>query len=186
MKRRDFLQSCATSLAIAATANGASVEKSPEVSTEDMPSIDGLSNSAVEHFLPGKRSCSESLLLAGCESLHIKSDLVPDIALGLAGGVGLQGDTCGILTGAALVLSLAISAKEDDYAKKKERIAQAAGRVYREFKREFGATDCRTLCGLDLTTEKGRRELAEGVKARRCAKLVAAGAKLLTRELEGL
>ena len=122
--------------------------------------------------------------MAGCEALGIKSGLVPDIALGLAGGVGGQGDTCGVLTAAAMVLSLAIARKETEYPKKKMRIVQAVGRVHSEFKKQFGCTDCRTLCGLDLTTEEGRKKLAEGVRVQKCAKFVEAGAKLVARELD--
>ena len=82
-----------------------------------------------------------------------------------------------------MVLSLAMARNETEYPKKKMLAAQAAGRVHSEFKKQFGCTDCRTLCGLDLTTEEGRKKLAEGVKVQKCAKFVEAGAKLLAREL---
>jgi C_GCAxxG_C_C family probable redox protein len=153
--------------------------------TDAAPQIDAerITKSALNRFLSEKRTCCESILMAGCETLAVKSDLVPDIALGLAGGVGLQGDTCGVLTGSALVLSLAIAKKETDYPKKM-RTLQAVGRVHSEFKKQFGCTDCRSLCGLDLTTAEGNRRLAEGVKVQKCAKFVEAGASLLARELQ--
>jgi hypothetical protein len=50
--------------------------------------------------------------------------------------------------------------------------------------KQFGSADCRSLCGLDLTTAEGRKGLAEGVKAQKCAKFVEAGARLLARELQ--
>jgi C_GCAxxG_C_C family probable redox protein len=149
-------------------------------------SADQLAKIASEHFLVGKRACSESILMAGCEALGIRSELIPDIALGLAGGLGHQGDTCGVLTGAAMVLSLAIARKENDYARKKMRILQAAGHVHSEFKKQFECTHCRDLCGLDLTTEEGRKKLMEGVRAQKCAQFVEVGARMLARELEAL
>jgi len=183
MKRRQFLESCAASLA-ASSLGAASAAQAAEASAGKLISADRLARIAGGHFLAGKRTCGESILMAGCESLGIKSELIPDIALGLAGGVGLQGDTCGVLTSAAMVLSLAIARKETEYPAKMKRTVQAAGRVHSEFKKQFGCTDCRTLCGLDLTTEEGRKKLAEGVKAGKCAEFVEAGAKLLARELE--
>ena len=184
MKRRQFLETSAASLAAAASLGAAPAAQGTEASAGKPISADHLARTAGEHFLTSNRACSESILMAGCEALEIKNELVPDIALGLAGGIGLQGDACGVLTSAAMVLSLAIARKETEYPKKKMRIAHAAGRIHSEFKRQFGCTDCRTLCGLDLTTEEGRKKLVEGVRLQKCAKFVEAGAKLLARELE--
>jgi len=142
-----------------------------------------LSAAAFEYFIPGKLTCSESILWAGCDCLGIKSELVPDIALGLAGGIGLQGKTCGVLTGSALVLSLAVGAQETDYKKKKMGTLQAVGRMRQAFAQKFSHTDCRSLCGLDLTTPAGRKELMEHVKADTCAAYVEAGAELLAQAL---
>jgi len=165
------------SWAAACAVSGAEAEARSQIDAEK------LAKSALNHFLPEKRTCCESILMAGCEALAIKSDLIPDIALGLAGGVGLQGDICGVLSAAAMVLSLAVAAKETDYTKKKARTLQAVGRLHREFKRQCACTDCRSLCGLDLTTAEGMRKLAEGVKTRKCAKFVEVGARLLAQEL---
>jgi len=147
---------------------------------------DKFSKTAYQHFIPSKRTCSESILMAGCEVLGLKSELVPDIALGLAGGVGLQGEICGVLTGCSLVLSLAMAQTEKDYARKKMQTLAAVGQVHSAFKKQFGKTDCRSLCGLDLTTPEGRKKLEEGVKEQTCAKYVEAGSALLAKELQNL
>jgi C_GCAxxG_C_C family probable redox protein len=145
---------------------------------------DNFSARAYEHFIPGKRTCSEAILMAGCEALGIESDLVPDIALGLGGGVGAQGHICGVLTGSAMVLSLAVSAKESDYRQKQMQTFQSVGRVCGAFEKRFGAVDCRTLSGLDLTTPEGRKQLTAKVKAETCANYVKAGAEILAAELQ--
>jgi len=187
MKRREFLSGCVCGLGLAAGSLAApeasrAADKTPGRKIDP----DDLANRAYEHFIPGKRTCCESVLMAGCEALGIKSNLIPDIALGLGGGVGLQGDTCGVLTSAALVLSLAVAAKENEYAKKKMLSFQATGRLYREFRKRFGHTDCRSLCGLDLTTPEGRKKLKGGVKADKCANFVRASAELLAKELAAI
>jgi len=182
MKRREFLETCAAGVA-AASASVVAATQAAEAAAAKPISADQLAKAASEHFLVGNRACSESIVMAGCEAIGIKSELIPDIALGLAGGVGGQGHICGVLTGAAMVLSVAIARKETEYPKKKMRIFQAIDRVHSEFTTQFGRPGCRRLCGLDLTTEEGRKKLAESVKAEKCARFVEAGARLLAREL---
>ena len=143
-----------------------------------------VAEAAQRHFLAGKRTCAEAILMAGCEALGVKSPLVPAISLGLAGGVGLQGETCAVLTSSALVVSLAVAEKEAEYPKRKMRTFQAVGRIHRAFKKQFGRTDCRHLSGLDLTTAEGRAKLKAKVKAETCTKYVQAGARLLGEELQ--
>jgi hypothetical protein len=63
---------------------------------------------------------------------------------------------------------------------------QAVGRIHSAFKKHFGKTDCRSLCGLDLTTPEGRKKLEEGVKEHTCAKYVEVGSALLAKELQNL
>jgi C_GCAxxG_C_C family probable redox protein len=185
MKRREFLDTCAVGLTVGAGATGES--KTARAAAQRDADWAKLKEAARQHFLEGKRSCSESILLAGCHALGIESKLIPDIALGLAGGIGLQGDTCGALTGSALVISLAVAEKEtQDPAKKKARTLQAAGRVHRQFKQRFGDARCRALCGLDLTTPEGMKELMKGVKEQKCAQFVEAAAELVASELESL
>jgi len=185
MKRREFLSSCVTGVTISAASL-------PLLSTTRANTKEGNRNidpdklfqTAYQQFIPGKLTCCESILMAGCEALELKSDLVPDIALGLAGGIGLQGKTCGVITGCAMVLSLAIAQKEKEYPKKKMATLQAVGRIYSAFKEQVGSTECRTLCGLDLTTPEGRKMLQESVKEQTCTKFVKIGSELLAKELE--
>ena len=185
MNRRDFLSTYGIGAVLTGSLTAGSAARGAALGTRKQQSIDPekFQETAYRHFIPGKLTCGESILLAGCEGLGIESPLIPGIGLGLGGGVGFQGQTCGILTGSAMVLSLAIAPKESDYAKRMMRTLQAAGRVCNAFKQQFGATDCRTLCGLDLTTPEGRQKLKGGIKAQRCAELVRAGARLLANEL---
>jgi len=185
MERREFLRTCVTGVTVSA----ASLPLLPVAHAgikEGKRNIDPikLSETAYQQFIPGKLTCCESILMAGCETLDVKSDLIPDIALGLAGGIGLQGKTCGVITGCAMVLSLAIAQKEKEYPKKKMATLQAVGRIYNAFKERLGSTECRILCGLDLTTPEGRKMLQESVKEQTCTKFVKIGSELLAKELE--
>jgi C_GCAxxG_C_C family probable redox protein len=186
MKRREFIGNfLAGAAASASLVQVQSIHASEETAKINIDP-DKFAETAYQHFIQGKRTCSESILMAGCETLALKSKLVPDIAFGLAGGVGLQGEICGVLTGCSLVLSLAMAKIEKDYAKKKIQTLHAVGRVHNAFKKQFSKTDCRSLCGLDLTTPEGRKKLEEGVKEQTCAKYVQAGSALLAKELQTL
>ena len=186
MERRQLLSTCGLGMALGSSAWGQVRTEEAETRREctiSKVSSKQLSTATFEYFIPRKLTCSESILWAGCDCLGVKSDLVPDIALGLAGGIGLQGETCGVLTGSAMVLSLAMAAKEKDYKKKKMGTLQAVGRMRTAFVQKFNHADCRSLCGLDLTRLEGRKELMGHVKADTCAKYVKAGAELLAQEL---
>jgi C_GCAxxG_C_C family probable redox protein len=185
VKRRRFLKNCTVGVsAVIGSCAGACMTSEGKTNPATTIDSDRLQQSALDHFLKYDRTCCESILMAGCEALGVQNDLVPDIALGLAGGVGLQGDTCGVLTSSAMVLSVAVGSTETDYSRKKKRTLQAVGQVSSAFKKRFGCTDCRTLSGLDLTTAEDRKRLVEEVKAQKCAKFVSAAAELLARQLQ--
>jgi C_GCAxxG_C_C family probable redox protein len=185
MKRREFLRTCTAGLIAGGGSLPVVAMAGAEPAKRDIDP-DKFCKTAHKYFIPGKLTCCESILMAGCEALGIQSDLVPDIALGLAGGIGLQGETCGVLSGCALVLSLAVAEREKEYPKKKMRTLQAVGRVHKAFKERLGRTDCRSLSGLDLTTPEGRKKLEGGVKEQVCDKYVRAGSELLAKELQAL
>ena len=185
MKRREFLIAGVAGLAGVSSLSKSTVvanEKAPEGAVVNIDP-DKLARAAVHQFLPGKRTCGESVLMAGCQTLGIQGDLIPDIALGLAGGIGLSGKTCGTITASAMVLGLAVAAEENDSQKKFQRTMAAVGGLCEQFEREFKTTECRQLCGLDLTTLEGRKALKEGVKANTCAKYVEACARMLAKSI---
>jgi len=178
MRRRDFLRAGIGGRPFAGTPapdDGAAAVAGAEP--------EALAASAVRHFISEGRTCGESLLLAGCQALALESELVPDIALGVAGGVGLRGKTCGAVTGAAIMLGVVVGRREDDYLKKLTRTMAAAGALCQEFESTFGSTECRKLCGLDLTTPEGIAALEAGVKAKVCRRFVEAAARLLARHM---
>ncbi len=188
MKRREFVKGCSAGLAAVGGSlalGGVAHAQQGERQTARLPAIDAdkMAKAAYEHFVPGGLTCCEAMVLVGCDALGVESELIPDITVGLAGGIGFQGQTCGCITGAAMVLSLAVAARESEYLRKRQRTVQATGRLYKKFEETFGTTQCRALCGLDLTTPEGVKALMAGVKAKRCGPLLPATARMLAEEL---
>lgn len=188
MNRRDFLKVGIGGLAAAAALGRAPgvLHAAEQAQGAAVTDADALADRAVFHFMEGNRTCSEALLLAGAEALGVRSPLVPDIALGMAGGMGLLGKTCGAVTASIMVLSLAAGRKEKDEKKKRMLAFNTAASLQKRFAEKFKTTDCRKLCGLDLTTPKGRKALQERVRAETCRPIIAACAKMLAEELNGL
>ncbi len=149
---------------------------------------DALARRAHELFISARLTCSEAILQAGCEGLGIEDPLVPAIALGLGGGVGQQGATCGILTGAALCISAAVAsgAPKAAYKERKQQVMAATAHVLRAFQADFRHTECRPICGLDLTRPGENEKAKETVRLRVCAPRLESCARVLAGVLNDL
>ena len=181
MERRGFItNSIKVGAAIVA---GAGVTSGQAHAARPAPMPDEVSETALRHFLEGKKTCVEAMLLTGVQALGIKDPLIPDIGLGLAGGIGHHGKTCAVVTGAVMVASLAASQNEQALRKKRKAALASAGKIMREFEKRHGSTECRALCGLDLMTATGRAKLMAGVKQNTCSKFVDTGARLMAEAI---
>ena len=184
MNRRDFCRGCLGGLA--ATFGAGRIAGSEVMGMSSRVDAQDMACKAVEQFTVGGRGCAEAVLQAGCEGLGIDSYLIPDIAMGLVGGVGMPGRTCGAVTGAALVLSLAAAARQNDYKKKAAATARATDALCRQFENAFQSTDCRELLGLDLRTPQGRAGLTSKVRNEKCAMFVDTAARMLAARIEAM
>ncbi|NLX95838.1 MAG: C_GCAxxG_C_C family protein [Rhodopirellula sp.] len=152
--------------------------------TEETKRIDPehVAQRAKYYFVEQGRSCSEACLMGGAEALGVESPLLPGIAVGFAGGFGMQGDVCGAVAGCAMALSLAAAQKANAYPQQKALAVPATGRLYRKFAEQCGSVRCADVCGLDLTTQDGIAKLMSGVRDDKCTPAVAKAARLLAEE----
>jgi C_GCAxxG_C_C family probable redox protein len=137
-------------------------------------------------FIDEDRTCSEAFLQAGAGVLGIESPLIPDIAIGLAGGVGREGHICGMVSGSAMVISLAASSVTADYASRKSLILDLTGAFTASLQKETGSIFCRDICGLDLNTEEGNSQFNLETKKDRCLPKMKSACRLLAETLEEL
>ena len=81
--------------------------------------------------------------------METEKDVVPRIAFGFAGGIGITGAVCGAVAGAVMAIGLKLG-RADTMEEMLRRWA-----VSREFRRRFeaemGTISCRELTGVDLT-----------------------------------
>jgi C_GCAxxG_C_C family probable redox protein len=110
--------------------------------------------------------CSEAVLLAVAENQGVQSDLIPRIATGFGAGIARTGRTCGALSGAICGLGLAFGRSRPDESP--DRMYAAVQKLLTEFEKKHGASDCRALIEIDLTTPDGRAAFREQGKIAQC------------------
>ncbi len=115
----------------------------------------------------GGLSCSQALLTAYGEQYGIDQEkarvLGRTIALGLAG----QGETCGYVTAAILILAHACNDKDEAHARKKTH--PVVMEFIRRFKERYGTLKCKELLGADVSTGEGMKKFQdEKLAAKHC------------------
>jgi C_GCAxxG_C_C family probable redox protein len=91
------------------------------------------------------------VLLAVCQEfeIEVEKDVIPQIAIGFAGGMGITGSVCGAVVGSVMALGLKMGRGDT-----MEEMLRRFG-VTREFRRRFeaemGTISCHELTGLELT-----------------------------------
>lgn len=109
---------------------------------------------AKELFL-GAYNCAQSTLSVFANDLNIDVEKALAISAGFGAGLGYQGKTCGVVTGAYMALGLHSGNLYTDAEMVKENTYQ----LTKEFKKHFvsmhGTTSCKELIGFDLSTEEG-------------------------------
>jgi C_GCAxxG_C_C family probable redox protein len=111
----------------------------------------------------------------------MRDDNIFKAVSGLAGGVGLMGDTCGALLGASMMLGLKYGREREEIGNfdKLKSSSVPVGKLYKWFEKEFGSATCH-----DIRTKFGggayydfsvpwQRELAEEARMfEKCSDLV--------------
>lgn len=132
-----------------------------------------LVEKAVKDFHCGF-NCTQSILLTlyGNMVPDGKSDLIPKIASGFGGGIGLCGSVCGALTGTIMAIGIKYGSNEKGEEKNMKAYAKA-NTLYRLFEQQHGTVLCRELIKYDLSNpEELDKARQEGVFDRICTNLV--------------
>ncbi|MGE5628113.1 MAG: C-GCAxxG-C-C family protein [Solirubrobacterales bacterium] len=130
-------------------------------------------------YLTQGANCAQSVLLAFSEDLGITEDLALKIASGFGGGM-CQGEVCGAVTGAMMVLSLKYGDSGIPDSETKEKIYHLIRSFSDEFKNKNGSINCSNLLGIDLQKEENRAVAREnGLFKDNCSRFVENAVKIL-------
>ena len=107
-----------------------------------------------------KFTCCESTLLALCNYLGVKSDIIPSIASSFGGGLGGCGETCGCVAGAAMALGLKFGRSRAEESK--DPAYDAVRKLMDLFQDRYGTVSCKDLIGMrmrdvELTAEEKQK-----------------------------
>ena len=127
-------------------------------------------------------NCAQAVLSAFAAQFGISEETALRLASPFGGGIARQGQVCGALTGALMVLGLqrgnsAPQGKDETY-----RISEEFVQAFQE---RHGAILCRELIGFDVSTPEGLQAAREGkVFDSVCPGLVNGAAKMLAEILK--
>lgn len=106
-------------------------------------------------------NCAQSICLAFEDKLELDRETIIGIASGFGSGIGRMQRSCGVVTGATLVLG---SLYGKDYlaeAQQRETVYKKIQQFTNEFEGEHGSTICLDLLGVDINTEEGYLEASD-------------------------
>ena len=139
-----------------------------------MTSNQELAKKGTEMFLGGY-NCTQSVLTILYEHMpnEEKTNLIPRIASGFGGGIGLCGSVCGSLTGSIMAVGVKYGSNESGEANNVKAYTKSL-RLFKQFEKQHGSAICRELIKYDLTKpEDLDKARTEGVFEKRCVKFVA-------------
>lgn len=124
-------------------------------------------------------NCSQSVLTAFAADFGLDEQLALKLGTSLGGGAR-NGDICGAVSGALLVLGLKYGHYEADNNEQKSRAYQIAVDYINRFKEANGSIVCRELLGYDLTKPDEMACIKEkGLFGDICPKMIKSSVEIL-------
>jgi C_GCAxxG_C_C family probable redox protein len=135
------------------------------------------SQQAIENFKT--MNCAQSVLTAFAPDFRLDEKTAIRIAAGFGSGMG-EGDTCGAVTGAYMVIGMKIRGEGKTLQELKAEVKASVKRFNALFQEKCGSIYCRNLLGVDLATPEGvdlakKRNLFDTV----CPQLVGTAVEIL-------
>jgi len=115
----------------------------------------------------GGLTCSQALLTVYGKAYGIDPEKARLLGRPLAGGMGGQGETCGYVAAALLILAHAYDDKDETEARKHTH--PVVMNLLQRIKERRGTTMCKELLGADMSSEEGKKKIREEkLVAKRC------------------
>ena len=129
---------------------------------------------AIKYFNSGL-NCSQAILSTYCEQFVLDKETAIKLSCGLGAGMGRLGKTCGVVTGAYLLIGLI-------YGDEKEKTYQLVQEFEKRFVERNKTTDCEKLLGVDLIN--GDKAIAKQMVTKVCPAMVKDAAEIIEAILE--
>ena len=107
-------------------------------------------------------NCSQAVFTVFGTEKGLSEDQCLKAACGFGGGMGRQQFTCGAVTGAAMAIGLRYGKGIDDPEEKKTETYLKVRKLFEEFQKLHGSTNCRELLkGLDMNDPEDHKRILE-------------------------
>jgi len=127
-------------------------------------------------------SCSQFVFSAFAAQFGIAEDLALKIASPFGGGVARQGEVCGAVTGALMVIALKHGTITPE---NKEEIYKISQEFIHRFEEKHGSIVCRKLVGFDISiSEEFQKAREKKVFEKNCPGLVKDAAEIVKSLIE--
>jgi C_GCAxxG_C_C family probable redox protein len=143
---------------------------------------------AARYFREG-HNCAQAVLRAVAEAGGLSCpQCIPAVALAMGGGIAHTGRACGAVTGAVMVVGLAVDRfLGGPMAAKKPPAYRAAADLVNRFAAEFGSADCEAILGMSWadpgSMDRFRREGFMETKCVPCVRWAAEEAARIVADL---
>jgi len=135
---------------------------------------------AIQRFEQGY-SCSQSLLYAFASQFEMGEEISNKIAAPFGGGIARQGETCGAVTGALMVLGLKFG---PETGKSNKTIYKVSQEFLRLFQEKHSSIQCNQLIKFDINQKEELLAAREaGVFKNVCPELVKSAAEIVNSML---
>jgi C_GCAxxG_C_C family probable redox protein len=124
-------------------------------------------------------NCTQSVLSTFSTQFGLDLDTALKLASGFGGGMGRQGNTCGAVTGAFMVIGLKYGMGVDKINDNKEKTYQLVNEFSNKFQKINGSIKCKELLGCDINTPEGIEYFEQNELFQNCLQYVKNAVEIL-------
>jgi C_GCAxxG_C_C family probable redox protein len=129
-------------------------------------------------------SCSQAVLASRAEQLGLATETALKLSAAFGGGLGRQGEVCGAVSGALMVIGLENGHTTPEDKSAKEHTYELTRLFTAEFIQRTGALHCGDLLGCQIGTPEGMQQAQEqNLFKTVCPRLVAEASQILSEML---
>ena len=134
---------------------------------------------AISSFRDGF-NCSQAVFSTYCEELGFNRYDALKIGSAFGAGMAYNGETCGAVTGALMLIGLKYGRTKIDDTEAKEKTYALAQEFVKRFKAKYGSICCKDLLEFDISTPEGlKKARAEGVFRTVCPRYVKISSQII-------
>lgn len=130
-------------------------------------------------------NCNQAVFATFGPGYGVSEELCIKLGLSYGGGMGRQGKTCGVVTGAYFVIGLWASGQSNELQEQKHIAAQKVKEFNHLFIRQYKYLECKDLLGLDFSIPEEAIKIKEqNLSDTLCPKFVGKAVDLLEKILK--